>query len=107
MSEQPSGEIILYQRGDAPAIDVRLDGDTVWLSQAQLVDLFDSSKANISEHIRNIYAEGELSKEATVRKFRTVQNEGRFFYACLVTRQQSFRCSTDRDCRTFAPYWLT
>lgn len=76
MSKQPSGEIILYQRGDAPTIDVRLDGDTVWLSQAQLVDLFDSSKANISEHIRNIYAEGELSKEATVRKFRTVQNEG-------------------------------
>ena len=76
MNDQPGGEIILYQRGDAPAIDVRLDGDTVWLSQAQLVDLFDSSKANISEHIRNIYAEGELSKEATVRKFRTVQNEG-------------------------------
>ena len=48
----------------------------VWLTQAQLVGLFQSSKANISEHITNIYEEGELDKESTVRKFRTVQIEG-------------------------------
>lgn len=72
-----NSEIVLYQRDDGtPAINVRMEDETVWLSQAQLVELFGSSKANISEHIRNIYAEMELTKEATVRKFRTVQDEG-------------------------------
>lgn len=76
MSEQPGGEIILYQRGDAPAIDVRLNDDTVWLSQQQLADLFQTSRTNVVEHIANIYAEGELSQEATCRKFRQVRTEG-------------------------------
>lgn len=55
---------------------MRIEGETVWLTQAQLVELFQSSKANISEHIKNIYTERELTPEATVRKFRTVQKEG-------------------------------
>ena len=82
MAEQPQatpqpGEIVLYQRGDGqPAIEVRLDGDTVWVTQAQLVELFQSSKANISEHISNIFAEGELDPAATVRESRTVRQEG-------------------------------
>lgn len=76
MNEQPAGEIILYRRGNAPAIDVRLDGDTVWLSQQQLADLFQTSRTNIVEHIANIYAEGELSQEATCREFRQVRAEG-------------------------------
>jgi len=76
MSEQPGGEIILYQRGDAPAIDVRLAGDTVWLSQQQLADLFQTSRTNVVEHIANIYAEGELAQEATCREFRQVRTEG-------------------------------
>lgn len=76
MNEQPAGEIVLYQRGDAPAIDVRLDGDTVWLSQQQLADLFQTSRTNVVEHIANIYAEGELSQEATCREFRQVRTEG-------------------------------
>lgn len=76
MSEQPGGEIFLYQRDDAPAIDVRLDGDTVWLSQQQLADLFQTSRTNVVEHIANIYAEGELSHEATCREFRQVRTEG-------------------------------
>ncbi|MCL2848644.1 MAG: virulence RhuM family protein [Micrococcales bacterium] len=79
MSEPATpSEILLYQR-DAdglPAISVRLDGETVWLTQAQMVDLFRSSKANVSEHIRHVFDEGELEQEATVRKFRTVQAEG-------------------------------
>lgn len=76
MNELPAGEIVLYQRGDAPAIDVRLDGDTVWLSQQQLADLFQTSRTNALEHIANIYAEGELSQEATCREFRQVRTEG-------------------------------
>jgi len=77
MTAEPTGAIVVYQREDgAPAIDVRLDGETVWVTQAQLVDLFQSSKANISEHIKNIFDEGELAAGATVRDFRTVRQEG-------------------------------
>jgi hypothetical protein len=69
--------ILIYESQDGKSpISVRIDGETVWLSQAQLVDLFHSSKANVSEHIKNIYSEGELLFESTVRKFRTVQKEG-------------------------------
>ena len=73
----PQGEIVIYQSADGRAkIDVRFVDETVWLTQQQLVSLYQSSKANISEHIKNIYAEGELDEEATVRKFRTVRQEG-------------------------------
>ncbi len=64
-------------------IEVQFDGETVWLNQSQLVDLFQSSKANISEHIKGIFRSGELISEATVRKFRTVRQEGKR----LVTRE--------------------
>lgn len=70
------GEIILYQPDDAVKLEVRLEDETVWLTQAQIVDLFQSSKANISEHIKNIYESGELTLNSTVRKFRTVRLEG-------------------------------
>lgn len=69
--------IILYQTEDGKTkIEVMLDGETVWLTQAQMVELFQSSKANISEHISHIFEEGELSEIATVRNFRTVRQEG-------------------------------
>lgn len=72
-----SGQFLVYRDEDDNArIDVRFDGDTVWLTQAQLVELFDSSKANISEHINNVIAEGELVEDRTVRDFRTVRREG-------------------------------
>lgn len=73
----PDSEILLHAAEDgATRVDVRLEGETVWLTQAQLVELFQSSKQNISEHIQNIFEEGELDTEATVRKFRTVRSEG-------------------------------
>lgn len=71
------GEMLVYQSEDGLThVNVRLEGETVWLSQSQLVELYHSSKANISEHIHHILEDGELSEEATVRKFRTVQTEG-------------------------------
>lgn len=71
------GELIIYQSEDGlTQIDVKLEDENIWLNQEQLVLLFQSSKANVSEHIKNIFDEGELTKEATVRKFRTVQKEG-------------------------------
>lgn len=77
MHTQNKSEIIIFKTSDnTVSVDVRFKGDTVWLTQAQLVDLYGSSKANVSEHIKHIFEEEELSKEATVRKFRTVQTEG-------------------------------
>ena len=71
------GEIILYQPDEAVRLEVRLEDETVWLTQAQIVDLFQSSKANISEHIKNIYDQKELEESSTVRDFRTVRQEGK------------------------------
>ncbi len=71
------GEIILYQPDSEVKLEVRLEEETVWLTQAQIVELFQSSKANISEHIKNIYEQEELEESATVRDFRTVRQEGK------------------------------
>ncbi|WP_348788445.1 RhuM family protein [Leifsonia sp. NPDC080035] len=77
MTDEPSGEVILYQRDDgSPAIEVRLDADTVWLSQQQIADLFQTSRTNVVEHIQHIYEEGELDEEPTCRKSRQVRTEG-------------------------------
>lgn len=70
-------EIIIYQANELSArLEVRVDEETIWLTQAQIVRLFDSSKANISEHIKHIFQSDELEKQLTVRKIRTVQSEG-------------------------------
>ena len=71
-----NSEIVIYQPDDTIRLEVRMDDETVWLTQAQMVTLFQSSKANISEHIKSIYNQKELDKESTVRFFRTVQKEG-------------------------------
>ena len=69
--------IIIYEGdGGVPRIEVRIDGETVWLTQTQLAELFGTTKQNISLHIQNIYDEGELSREATVKKNLIVQTEG-------------------------------
>lgn len=71
------GEIILYQTEDGGTkIDVRFEDETVWLTQQQMAELFQSSRSNIVEHIQHIYEEGELDEAATCRKFRQVRTEG-------------------------------
>lgn len=76
-SEENKGDIVIYQTesGDTK-IDVRFEDETVWLTQAQMEELFASSHANVVEHIKNIYAENELDEESTCRKFRQVRREG-------------------------------
>lgn len=70
-------EIVIYQSDELKTrLDVRVEDETIWLTQQQIVELFDSSKANISEHIKHIFETGELVESATVRKFRTVRVEG-------------------------------
>jgi len=72
----PSSEILFYQTEDGGSrIEVRLDENTVWLSQRLLAELFQKDVRTINEHIQNIYEEGELAPEATIRKFRIVQTE--------------------------------
>jgi hypothetical protein len=71
------GEVLVYQTEDGRIkLDVRLEGETVWLSQQLIAELFQTTVPNISMHIRNIYDEGELNSEATVKKFLTVRREG-------------------------------
>ncbi|MEG2886586.1 MAG: virulence RhuM family protein [Aurantimicrobium sp.] len=80
MSESTANEILIYTREDGtPAINVRLDDETIWVTQAQLVELFQSSKANISEHISNVFDEGELDQDAVVREFRTTAADGKSY----------------------------
>ena len=73
---QPSDEsIVVYKSNDGVVqLDVQLANETVWLTLSQLAMLFDRDKSVISRHLRNIYAEGELTREATVAKNATVQN---------------------------------
>ena len=82
----PRGEIVLYQPDSTTRLEVRLDEETVWLTQAQIVDLLHSSKANISENIKSIYQQEELDSTTTVRDFRTVWKEGNR----MVARKQTY-----------------
>lgn len=70
-------EIIIYQTQDGQTkIDVRIENETVWLTQNQMAELFQTTKQNISLHIKNIFEEGELTEDSTVKDYLTVQNEG-------------------------------
>lgn len=74
------GELIIYQTDDGlTKINVRFEEETVWLTQAQLCDLYQTSKSNISEHIKHIFSEGELEESQVVRKFRTTAADGKSY----------------------------
>ena len=74
---EDKGQILLYQTSDGESrIEVRLEGETVWLNQEQMAELFQRNKSTISRHINNAFEEGELTPEATVAFFATVQTEG-------------------------------
>lgn len=98
-SDQPNppakGQFLVYQAEDGQMkIDVRLHGETAWLTQAHMAELFQTTVPNISMHLRNIYAEGELQLEATVQEFLTVRQEG--------NRQVSRAVDYDRNILTHA-----
>jgi hypothetical protein len=78
MPEKSNSEILLYQTEDGLLkIQVRLENETVWLTQAHMVELFQTTKSNISEHIKHIFEEGELQKDSVVRNFRTTATDGK------------------------------
>lgn len=71
-SDTVGSEILIYQAEDGQTkINVKVKDETVWLTQAQLCELYQTSKSNISEHIKHIFEEGELEKNSVVLKFRT------------------------------------
>ena len=71
-------KVIIYTANDGKTkIDVKLEEETLWLTQAQMCELYQSSKSNISEHIKHIFEEGELNEESVVRKFRTTAADGK------------------------------
>ena len=71
-------KVIIYTANDGKTkIDVKLEEETLWLTQAQMCELYQSSKSNVSEHIKHIFEEGELNEESVVRKFRTTAADGK------------------------------
>lgn len=96
-----TGEILIYQNQDGNIkVDVRLEEETVWLTQAQLCELFQKSKATISEHIKNIFAEGELDETSVVRNFRTTATDGKsyntYFYNLDVIISVGYRVKSQQ-----------
>lgn len=80
MEEKDKSNIIIYQSADGQThIEVRMDEDTVWLTQQQICELFDKSKSTISEHIKNVFEEGELQRDSVVRKIRTTAADGKSY----------------------------
>lgn len=76
MYEAKKGEIIIYKDAEGPEVAVKLEGETVWMTMAQIAQLFGTQRAAISKHIKNIYSSSELTQKATVSKMETVQKEG-------------------------------
>ena len=75
-----NNQIVIFKTEDEKvAVDVRFENETAWLTQAQLVELYQSSKSNVSEHIKHIFEEGELNEQAVVRKFRTAAADGKYY----------------------------
>ena len=76
--DQQRGEIVIYEAEDgAAAVEVRLEGETVWLTQAQMVELFQTTKQNISLHARNVFREGELPEASAVKECLTTAGDGK------------------------------
>jgi len=94
---RPGGEIIVYQAADGGSrIRVLLEGETVWLPQAMIADLFQTSVPNVNIHLKNIYVEGELDEAATIKEYLIVRRE-----AGKVLVRSPARCFTI----TSMPFW--
>ena len=77
--EEKNGEIVLYQPEGAVKLEVRVENETVWLTQAQMAELFHATKQNISLHIANIYKEGELDRNSVVKEYLTTASDGKCY----------------------------
>ena len=75
--ESQKGEIVMYQPDETIRLEVRVENESVWLTQQQMAELFKATKQNVSLHIRNIFEEGELEEFSTVKEYLTVRKEGK------------------------------
>ncbi len=78
-NQEKNGEIVLYQPEGAVKLEVRVENETVWLTQAQMAELFHATKQNISLHIANIYKEGELDRNSVVKEYLTTASDGKCY----------------------------
>jgi hypothetical protein len=77
-SAPPCGQFLVYQTEDGKLkIDVRFEGETVWLTQAHMAELFQTTKQNLGQHLKNIFEEGELAQESVVKNFFTTAADGK------------------------------
>jgi prophage maintenance system killer protein len=76
-TQESTGEIILYKDKEGPELSINVIDETVWMTQAQMAELFGKDRDTISEHIQNVFKQGELDRSPTTRKFRVVQTEGK------------------------------
>lgn len=84
--QDKNSQIVIYQTKDGQTkLDVRLEDETVWLSQMQICDLFQKSKATVSEHIKHIFEESELDEHSVVRQFRTTAVDGKNTIQIFIT----------------------
>jgi hypothetical protein len=102
--EFKKGEIVIYKAKGGPIIDVRLQQESVWLTQKEMAILFNKDLCTVNEHIKNIYKEKELDIKSTIRKFRIVQKEGERtverdidFYNLDVIISVGYRVNSKRD----------
>jgi len=78
MPEEPKSELIIYKTDDGKTrLQVRMDQETAWLTQNQMADLFQTTKQNVSLHVRNIFLEGELREDSVVKDFLTTASDGK------------------------------
>ena len=85
--EKSKGQFLVYQAEDGTLrLDVRLEDETLWMTQADMAQLFQCSTDNISLHLKNIYEDGELEKGATTEKFSVVRQEGKRQVNCKLMR---------------------
>jgi hypothetical protein len=80
MSDESKSQLLFYQAPDGRTrLEVRMEGETVWLTQAQMAELFQTSIPNVSMHIRNVFAEGELQADSVVKEFLTTAADGKHY----------------------------
>ena len=99
----PEGQLLIYQDG-ALRVQVRIDGKTAWLTQRLMAELYQVTTANINQHLKSIYREGELSPEATIKQFLIVQTEGTWQLSRIVTMCLDY--AEDQACRR-TPMYMT
>ena len=87
--ESSTGEIVMYQPAETIRLEVRVENETVWLTQQQMAELFDKDRTVIGRHIRNIYKEEELEKDITCAKFAHMGTDGDQTYDAYIKMQET------------------